>query len=64
MMFTMAILEETDAAEAHARRIEQAAEAGIPFLLTFGRTAPGEYESVIRCLKDALLARERRACSS
>ena len=40
-----------DAAEGHLRRIEQAAEAGIPFLLTFGKTAPGEYENVISCLK-------------
>ena len=53
MMFTMVNLEEAHASEAHARRIEQAAEAGIPFLLTFGRTAPGQYENVIRCLKDA-----------
>lgn len=37
--------------EGHLRRIEQAAEAGIPFLLTFGKTAPGEYENVISCLK-------------
>jgi sugar phosphate isomerase/epimerase len=53
MMFTMVNLEEANAPEAHARRIEQAAEAGIPFVLTFGRTAPGQYENVIRCLKDA-----------
>jgi sugar phosphate isomerase/epimerase len=33
------------------RRIEQAAAAKIPFLLTFGKTQPGEYESVIRNLK-------------
>jgi sugar phosphate isomerase/epimerase len=35
----------------HLRRIEQAAAAGIPFLLTFGRTEPGQYENVIRNLK-------------
>lgn len=51
MMFSMVMLEAREAAEGHLRRIEQAAEAGIPFLLTFGKTAPGEYENVISCLK-------------
>jgi sugar phosphate isomerase/epimerase len=53
MMFTMVNLEAPDGPEAHARRIEQAAEAGIPFVLTFGRTAPGQYEEAVKCLKDA-----------
>ncbi len=52
MMFSNVHLEAKDAAVAHARRIEQAAAAGIPFLLTFGKTSPGEYESVIANLKD------------
>lgn len=51
MMFSTVFLEEPEAADAHRRRIAQAAAAGIPFLLTFGRTRPGEYERVIACLK-------------
>jgi sugar phosphate isomerase/epimerase len=51
MMFSTVFLEEPTAADAHAKRIAQAAAAGIPFLLTFGRTRPGEYERVIACLK-------------
>ncbi len=51
MMFSTVFLEEPDAAAAHAKRIAQAAAAGIPFLLTFGRTSPGQYERVIECLK-------------
>ncbi len=51
MMFSTVMLEEQTAADAHIRRIEQAAAAGIPFLLTFGKTKPGEYEMVIRNLK-------------
>ena len=51
MMFSTVFLEEPDAADAHRRRIAQAAAAKIPYLLTFGRTRPGEYERVIACLK-------------
>ena len=51
MMFATVNLEAKDALDAHLRRIEQAAAARIPFLLTFGKTQPGEYESVIRNLK-------------
>ncbi len=51
MMFSTVFLEEPDATDAHRRRIAQAAAAGIPYLLTFGRTRPGEYERVIACLK-------------
>lgn len=51
MMFSTVFLEEPDAADGHRKRIAQAAAAGIPFLLTFGRTRPGEYERVISCLK-------------
>ncbi len=53
MMFSQVNLEDANATDLHARRIEQAAAAKIPFLLTFGRTRPGEYENVIRCLKHA-----------
>ncbi|WP_157898811.1 sugar phosphate isomerase/epimerase family protein [Luteitalea pratensis] len=51
MMFSTVFLEEPEAADAHRRRIAQAAEAKIPYVLTFGRTRPGEYERVIACLK-------------
>ena len=51
MMFSTVFLEEPDAAAAHRKRIAQAAAAGIPHLLTFGRTRPGEYERLIACLK-------------
>jgi len=53
MMFSMVNLEDKDAPDLHARRIDQAAAAKIPYLLTFGRTRPGEYENVIKCLKHA-----------
>jgi sugar phosphate isomerase/epimerase len=53
MMFSMVNLEAPDALEAHARRIDQAAEASIPFLLTFGRTERGLYDSAIKTLKHA-----------
>ncbi|MGH9660565.1 MAG: sugar phosphate isomerase/epimerase family protein [Bryobacteraceae bacterium] len=51
MMFSTVNLEAADAARAHARRIEQAAAARIPYLLTFGRTMPGEYDAFVRNLK-------------
>jgi len=51
MMFSTVFLEEPDAARAHTLRIAQAAAAGIPFLLTFGRTRPGEYERVVATLR-------------
>ncbi len=51
MMFSTVFLEEPEAADAHRRRIAQAAAAKIPYVLTFGRTRPGEYERVIACLK-------------
>jgi sugar phosphate isomerase/epimerase len=53
MLFTTVNLEAPDAPDAHARRIEQAAEAGIGFVLTFGRTEGGQYNNVIQCLKHA-----------
>ena len=51
MMFSRINLEAANAREGHLRRIEQAAAARIPFLLTFGKTSPGEYENVIATLK-------------
>lgn len=51
MMFSTVHLEAREAVDAHKRRIEQAAAAGIPFLLTFGKTGKGEYETVVRTLQ-------------
>ncbi|MBI4873111.1 MAG: TIM barrel protein [Acidobacteria bacterium] len=51
MMFATVQLEQPDALAAHLRRIEQAAAARIPYLLTFGKTTPGEYQTFIGNLK-------------
>lgn len=51
MMFSTVHLEAAEALDAHLRRIEQAAAARVPFLLTFGKTGRGEYEAMIRNLK-------------
>lgn len=51
MMFSTVQLESPDARDAHLRRIDQAATAGIPFLLTFGKTSPGEYKTFVENLK-------------
>ncbi|MBK9168333.1 MAG: sugar phosphate isomerase/epimerase [Bryobacterales bacterium] len=51
MMFTTVNLEQPNAYDAHARRVEQAAAAGMPFVLTFGRTRPGEYEAAVDTLR-------------
>ncbi|MBL8232591.1 MAG: TIM barrel protein [Bryobacterales bacterium] len=51
MMFATVHLEAANALQVHLRRIEQAAAARIPFLLTFGKTQPGEYETFVRNLK-------------
>jgi sugar phosphate isomerase/epimerase len=51
MMFSTVNLEAPAALDAHLRRIEQAAAARIPFLLTFGRTTPGEYGTFVGNLK-------------
>ncbi len=53
MMFTMVNIEAPEGAEAHARRVEQAAAAGIPYVLTFGHTHPGKFEAAIATLKRA-----------
>ncbi len=53
MMFAMVNIEAPDGPDAHARRIEQAAAAGIPYLLTFGHTQPGKFEAAIATLKQA-----------
>jgi sugar phosphate isomerase/epimerase len=51
MMFATVNLEAPNALDAHLRRIDQAAAAKIPFLLTFGKTMPGEYETFVGNLK-------------
>jgi len=51
MMFSTVMLEAEAAIEGHKLRIAQASAAGIPFLLTFGKTGGGEYGNVISCLK-------------
>ena len=51
MMFSTIHLEGTQALDPHLRRIDQAAAAKIPLLLTFGKTEPGQYETVIRNLQ-------------
>jgi sugar phosphate isomerase/epimerase len=51
MMFSTVQLEAPNARDAHLRRIEHAAAARIPFLLTFGKTSPGQYSTFIDNLK-------------
>jgi sugar phosphate isomerase/epimerase len=51
MMFATVNMEAPNGLEVHLRRIEQAAAARIPFLITFGKTEPGQYEAAIRNLK-------------
>jgi sugar phosphate isomerase/epimerase len=51
MMFSTVNFEEDHAVAAHRKRIDQAQAAKIPLLITFGRTAGGEYAAVIRNLK-------------
>ena len=51
MMFSTVQLESPNARDAHLRRIDQAAAARIPFLLTFGKTTSGQYSMFIDTLK-------------
>ena len=50
MMFSTVQLESPVALESHLRRLDQAAAANIPFLLTFGKTTPGQLETFVRNL--------------
>lgn len=52
MMFSTVMLEAAGAGAAHKRRVDQAAAAGIPYLLTFGKTAPGQYDAAVAALKE------------
>lgn len=51
MMFATVNVEAANSIDAHRRRIAQAAAAGIPFLLTFGKTVKGEYDAFVGNLK-------------
>lgn len=51
MMFATTNLEAPQATEAHQRRIDQAAAAGIPFLLTFGKTTASNRPAFIQTLQ-------------
>ena len=51
MMFAAVNIEAPEAVSVHTRRIEQAAAAGIPFIITFGQIRPGAYDLWIRNLK-------------
>ena len=44
MMFAAVYVDATDSIQVHTSRIRQAAAAGIPYIITFGHTAPGSYE--------------------
>lgn len=51
MMFSGVSVEAPESVKMHTRRIEQAAAARIPFLVTFGSTKRGERETWLRNLK-------------
>jgi len=51
MMFAIVYVDAPDSVPVHTRRIEQAAAAGIPFIITFGKISAGGYEAWIRNLK-------------
>jgi len=51
MMFSMIYVAAPDSVKVHTRRIEQAAAAGIPFIITFGHVEAGGHEIWIRNLK-------------
>lgn len=51
MMFSMIYVAAPDSVKVHTRRIEQAAAAGIPFIITFGHVEPGGREAWIQNLK-------------
>lgn len=52
LMFSTVYVAADNAVDAHKRRIDQAAEAGIGQVLTFGSTEPGEYERWITNLRE------------
>ncbi len=52
MMFSLVNVEAPESVKAHTRRVEQAAAAGVPFILTFGHTRIASYATWIRNLKE------------
>jgi sugar phosphate isomerase/epimerase len=50
MMFSTVNLEASNAVDAHLRRLDQAREAKIPYLLTFGKTTAGQRDAFIQAL--------------
>jgi sugar phosphate isomerase/epimerase len=52
MMFSLVNVEAPESVKSHTRRVEQAAAAGVPFVLTFGHTRIAPYEVWIRNLKE------------
>jgi sugar phosphate isomerase/epimerase len=52
MMFSMVYVDAPESVPAHTRRIEQAAAAKIPYIITFGRIQPGGYPAWIKNLKE------------
>ncbi len=53
MMFSTVNFEETGAADAYRKRIDQAQAAGIQNIIVFGKTTRGGYPDIIRNLKTA-----------
>ncbi len=51
LMFSTVYVEAADGLDAHKRRIEQAAAAGIPQVLTFGHTEGGKRDAWVKNLK-------------
>jgi sugar phosphate isomerase/epimerase len=51
MMFSTVNLEAANAVDAHLRRLDQAREAGIPYLLTFGKTTGGQRDAFVGALR-------------
>lgn len=51
MMFSNVNFEAAGAADGYRRRIDQANAGKVPFVIVFGRTTGGEYDTVIRVLK-------------
>ena len=51
MMFSAIYVEAPESIQVHTRRIEQAAAAGIRYIITFGHTQPGAYEAWVKNLK-------------
>jgi sugar phosphate isomerase/epimerase len=52
MMFSGIYVDAQDSIKVHTSRIKQASSAGIPFIITFGHTAPGSYEIWVKNLKE------------